>query len=158
MISVLLADVIVTTFTSYAAPELSPLIVTAPSVALANAYGEHTLAAHGVHEESEASLKETSYLANTPPPKSAGWDHVADTEETPGRADRLVTAYGLVTGVTGIEEDEADPAPTLFVAATVRVYEVPFTRLLMVQASGETDAEQSYFTTVVPLAGVATTL
>ena len=51
-----LADVIATTFTSYAAPELSPLIVTAPSVALANTYGEHTLAAHGVHEESEASL------------------------------------------------------------------------------------------------------
>ncbi len=77
------------------------------------------------------------------PPSLAGAAHDTVAEESPATADTPVGAPGTATGVTDPESRESAPSPTAFVAATAKVYGVPFdspttghdrdTRLVMVQ-------------------------
>ena len=58
----------------------------------------------------------------------AGALQLTVAELAPAVAETLVGAPGTVDGVALAEGDEAAPAPALFVAVTVKVYEVPFVR------------------------------
>ena len=74
----------------------------------------------------------TVYDVTAEPPSDDGADHETSTEESPNTPDIPVGAPGTVAGTTADDADEAEPAPALFVAVTVNVYDVPFARPLTV--------------------------
>ena len=59
-------------------------------------------------------------------PPLAGADHVTAAAPTPATAVGAAGAPGTVAGVTALDAAEAGPVPTALVAATVKVYAVPF--------------------------------
>ena len=60
------------------------------------------------------------------PPLSEGVVQESATWVLPAVAEREVGAFGVVAGVTALDALDALPVPTLLVAVTVKVYEVPF--------------------------------
>jgi hypothetical protein len=62
-----------------------------------------------------------------------GADHDTVAEESPNTPDTEVGAPGTVAGTTEVEAVDAEPAPALFMAVTVNVYEVPFVRPVTMQ-------------------------
>ena len=93
---------------------------------------------------------------NDPPP-SCGVDnavHDKSTTVSPGTALNAPTAYAAVAGVNEPVADDTGPVPAVLIAATVTVYDSPFTNPLIVH--GEPAQDRSV--TVVPdPTGVATT-
>lgn len=79
-------------------------------------------------------LDVTVYSVMTLPPSEAGADH--ETSDCPfwfAEAAASRGAPGRVDGVTGSEESEAAPVPTMLVAMTVNVYAMPLVRPVTVQ-------------------------
>jgi len=66
------------------------------------------------------------------PPLLAGVVQVTTAEALPGVADTAVGAPGTVLGVIAALGDDAGETPTLLVAVTVNVYEVPLVKPLTV--------------------------
>ena len=93
---------------------------------------------------------------NDPPP-SCGVDnavHDKSTTVSPGTALNAPTAYAAVAGVNEPVADDTGPVPAVLIAATVTVYDSPFTNPVIVH--GEPTHDRSV--TVVPdPTGVATT-
>ena len=75
----------------------------------------------------------TVYAVIVDPPLTDGADHDTATEESPNTPDTPVGTPGTVAGTTAADAEEAEPAPALFVAETVKVYDVPFVRPVIVQ-------------------------
>ena len=70
------------------------------------------------------------------PPFEAGAFHASATAWFPGAPTTAVGASGTVgpaDGVTAAEAAESGPVPAAFVAATVKVYAVPFVRPVTVR-------------------------
>ena len=61
-------------------------------------------------------------------PPLAGADHVTVAEPLPATAVGAAGAAGTAAGVTALEAGDASPVPTALVAATVKVYAVPFVK------------------------------
>ena len=61
--------------------------------------------------------------------------HVSETEPLPRVPATDVGAPGTVAGITADDADDAALVPTLFVAVTVNVYDVPFVKPETVQAA-----------------------
>lgn len=59
--------------------------------------------------------------------------NATDNEMFPGVIAEIVGCPGVVAGVTELDAVEADDVPTVFVAVTVNVYEVPFVKPVNVQ-------------------------
>ena len=59
------------------------------------------------------------------PPVEAGAVHDTEDVVSPAVAATPVGAPGVVYGVTADDADDAGPVPTLLVAVTVKVYDVP---------------------------------
>ena len=70
------------------------------------------------------------------PPLEAGAFQDSETDRLPGAPATAVGASGTVgpaDGVTAAEAVESGPVPAAFVAATVKVYAVPFVRPVTVR-------------------------
>ena len=67
------------------------------------------------------------------PPLLDGADQDTTAELSPNTPDTSVGTPGTVTGTTALDEVDAEPVPTLLVAVTVNVYEVPLVRPVTVQ-------------------------
>ena len=81
-----------------------------------------------VVQENAPGLEATAYELTAAPPSLVG--ALQDTMSDPGpyAALTLSGTLGVVAGVTGPLDAEADPVPAAFVATTLKVYEIPFVR------------------------------
>jgi hypothetical protein len=66
------------------------------------------------------------------PPLDEGAEKATSAWPFPAVAGPIVGAPGTVAGVTALDAAEALPVPAEFVAVTVKVYDVPFVRPIMV--------------------------
>jgi hypothetical protein len=70
------------------------------------------------------------------PPTELGADHVRETEPLPLVPETDVGIPGTAAGTTACDALEGFPSPTLLVADTVKVYDVPLERPRTSQLSG----------------------
>jgi hypothetical protein len=86
----------------------------------------------------------TEYPVIAVPPFDTGAVHVNDTWVLPRVGVTPVGAPGTRFGVADADDADAGPVPTVFVAVTVNVYAVPFTRPLTVHVSAGAVARQVF--------------
>jgi len=70
------------------------------------------------------------------PPPELGADHVREIEPLPLDPESDVGIPGTAAGTTACDALEGFPSPTLFVADTVKVYDVPLARPRTSQLNG----------------------
>ena len=90
------------------------------------------------------------------PPLSVGALQVNETCVLPAVPATAVGAPGTVRGVTADDAVETDPVPAVFVALTLNVYAVPFTKPVTV-AEAEVDVPSANTVYVVPSVDDSTT-
>jgi len=91
----------------------------------------------------------TVYDVTALPPVEAGADQLMMADALPATAETPVGGSGTAAGTTAFDGADAAPVPTLLVALTVKVYDVPLVRPVIVTGDPET-------VTVAPL--LATTV
>ena len=110
---------VATTETAYVMPSVSP------ETMQVNGFGSTPTV---VEQDALPGLKVTEYPVTGDPPSLVGAAHEIVARPFPATAVTFVGALGAPTGVAVVDPTLDGESPLLFVAPTVKVYEVPFVR------------------------------